>query len=162
MSGNGAFVAIRGNFLKNPVVAVDDHHMGLSNKSYRIANALIASLLCVTSTGCLALGLPSQRFHDAQDQGGILGDFRHSKTPGPPGMTEDLLTAGAVLVPPHASCATGTSSVNEQTVMASGVDPMDVHPVTGSCLAPVEESPKVPWPRFHPVPTRPVFGAPTY
>lgn len=136
--------------------------MGLSKKPNRVAYTFASSLLCVASTGCLALGLPSQRLHDAEDQGGILGDFRHSKTPGPPSMTEELLTSGAVLVPAHASTVVASCGANENTVMGSGIDPMDVHPVTGTCLEPVEEPPKVPWPRFHPVPTRPVFGSPSY
>jgi hypothetical protein len=131
------------------------------------SQAFAAALVCIASTGCLALGVPSQRFHDAADQGGILGDFRHSKTPAPAGMTATMVAEGGVVVPPYEyeSCSDGQPCLGgpgESTVMGSGVDPMDVHPVTGSCLEPVEEPPEVPWPRYHPVPTRPVFGTPSY
>ncbi|MBB3205340.1 hypothetical protein FHS27_001140 [Rhodopirellula rubra] len=104
--------------------------------------------VCVCSSGCLALGIPSERIHDPADRGGLLGDWNSDVQYGPAEMAQELLHEGAVLTSP------------DEGVFCSDVSPLDVSPKTGCLKEPKEKPPEVPWPRFHPVPTRPVFGAP--
>lgn len=99
----------------------------------------------LSQVGCVALNIPSQRFHDATDQGGLLGHWRGSS--GRPIADNRLIESGT------ASEFHGSSGI----CVDGG--PLDVDPfdptldVDGN-----PKQPEVPWPRYHPVPTRPVFG----
>jgi hypothetical protein len=100
--------------------------------------------LCVGSSGCVALGIPSERFHDPADAGGLLGDWKRDYVYGPGEVTAELAQQGAVIATPDGVfCGDGAT--------------LDTPPLgcTGTAQA---KPPEVPWPRFHPVPTRPVFG----
>jgi len=104
----------------------------------------IMALLGVTS-GCVALSIPSQRFHDPADRGGIFGDFRGSHRAASEGSSLgipcDRGTCGA------ADCAACGS--------AAGYQSDDEFSDDGGHHS---KPPEVPWPRYHPVPTRPVFA----
>ena len=99
--------------------------------SLMIASALLAQVGC-------ALNIPSQRFHDPTDHGGIFG---HWDKPG---------SGQSHLRPPGGFH--GTACVDGGSHCAC--DPLD--PRSEESYEP--NPPEVPWPRFHPVPTRPVFG----
>ncbi|EMI55945.1 hypothetical protein [Rhodopirellula sallentina] len=102
--------------------------------------------VCVFSPGCLALGIPSERLHDPADRGGLLGDWNSDVSYGPDQITQDLVEQGVVL------------ATTDDGLFCEGPSPLDVNPKTGCLSPPKEKTPEVPWPRFHPVPTRPVFG----
>ena len=82
----------------------------------------------VTHPGCVALNLPSERYHDPGDLGGLLGPMKHARGPMPP-----------------------SGSVDENDVFDPFACDDDEDADKG------KEDP-VPWPKYHPVPTRPVFG----
>jgi len=102
--------------------------------------------VCVSSSGCIALGIPSERFDDPADGGGLLGDFKRDQAYGPADMARELVEQGAVLSP------------SSEGLFCSDGSPLDVPAVGLGGNAPQAKPPEVPWPRFHPVPTRPVFG----
>jgi len=100
----------------------------LSALSRLPAIVLVASLLPIS--GCVALNIPSQRFDDPADSGGLLG----------PWHTDPLVHS----LEQAEGCLDGGPLSNEPLL--------------------VEQAPEsdVPWPRFHPLPTRPVFGPTAY
>ena len=96
------------------------------------------------SSGCVALNIPSKRFHDSTDHGGVFGPWRKHHHVGDSS---------------HADPASA-HVVNEHGLM-HGWDggPLEVDPFDPSLDA--NGQPKkqdIPWPRFHPIPTNPVFG----
>ncbi len=110
-------------------------------------------------TGCVALNIPSERFHDAADDGGWLGGWHRPKRFGVPDLTPD-----------HGSASPSGHSAEIVGGKILGVQPGgdvaeacfgEVTPVFDpSAEAADRQKNEIPWPRFHPVPTRPVF-APT-
>ncbi|MEM6776504.1 MAG: hypothetical protein AAF670_02535 [Planctomycetota bacterium] len=125
---------------------------------FRVRSVLPSILLLPICAGCVALGLPSERYHDPSDHGGLLGDWRSADGVVPAAMpaplAEEFIEEGAVLVPNenHAPCGSCLSDD------ASYCFPMDLDPVTGAAASKPPAAPEVPWPRYHPVPTRPVLG----
>ena len=116
----------------------------LGKKRVIVLLLLLPSLLA--QVGCVALNIPSRRFHDPADHGGLFGHWHTANSPcrrqaccnQPHGATHEGQTAGF--------CIDGGP------LAVDPLDPsldVDGHP----------KQPDVPWPRFHPVPTRPVFGA---
>jgi len=97
----------------------------------------------VVSSGCVAMNIPSQRHHDPADRGGMFGDFRGG-------------SGGA-----HGTRAHGTRSSSGHSAGCGGCaqcgdgDEDDEWDADGRRK---EKPPEIPWPRYHPVPTRPVFG----
>lgn len=88
--------------------------------------------------GCVALNIPSQRFHDPSDHGGVLGDWK-----------QELGHFGAP----------GSESYYEQTTDCIDGGPLDFDPLDPTLDEQGNQrQPEIPWPRYHPVPTRPVFG----
>lgn len=125
-----------------------------ARKLLSIAMALLVAVCLLGTSGCIALSIPSKRFHDPQDRGGLLGDFRHS---GADNLPVHPVHAGHLLGDPEHStqctengcaglCGSGMSShdFDEDAEFRVGGH----HP----------KAPDVPWPRYHPVPTRPVFS----
>ncbi len=116
----------------------------LAQKRTAIRFLLLAGVL-LSQVGCVALNIPSHRFHDAADHGGLLGHWRGGG--GPPVASES-------------SFATETSG---EFHGASGIC-MDGGPLEADPFDPTldvngnPKQPEIPWPRFHPVPSRPVFG----
>jgi hypothetical protein len=98
--------------------------------SLRFMRLAFLLLPCVT-TGCMAFNVPSVRYDDPTDRGGLLGPQR---TLAPEEV--DQVRNGASLSGCHGCAADEELVVDE------------------------EAPPEVPWPRFHPLPTRPVFSAP--
>lgn len=128
----------------------------------RFSITLVVLGMCGSSVGCLALGLPSERFDDPRDRGGLFGEWRSkpaasataaNSTAASAAMTAELIAQGVVVTPSH-GCGMGTG------VLDGGGDIMDIDPLS-ECGGPTPEKiPEVPWPRYHPLPTRPVFGPP--
>ncbi|MCC9643400.1 hypothetical protein LOC71_14035 [Rhodopirellula sp. JC740] len=139
---------------------------------FRTANIVAAAvrmlvvLACVSCFGgCVALGVPSERLHDPDDHGGFFGDWRRGRPHSNAQHTQNLIEDGAVIVPTDGHgvlCESGGCESSQSFVAGSGVldgvSPMDLDPITGERFVEQEKPPEVPWPRFHPVPTRPVFG----
>lgn len=119
---------------------------------------LLLGLSLVGHVGCVALNIPSARLHDPSDGGGVLGHWKRGsaghQTAGAfdPGLAGPPLVSGDVRMPMEgpsmAACIDGGPL---------GFDPMDPALDANGQTKP----PEIPWPRFHPVPTRPVFGSPT-
>ncbi len=105
----------------------------------RILTRLFLMGTMISQVGCVALNIPSHRFHDPADHGGPLGHWRH----------QDPLSEG--VSPVDGSHQGGPWCIDGGPLEVDPCDPsLDVH---GN-----PKQPEVPWPRFHPVPTRPVFG----
>ncbi|QDS94911.1 hypothetical protein FF011L_36940 [Roseimaritima multifibrata] len=85
------------------------------------------------ATGCVGLNIPSVRYHETPD-------------PGPRTLDEALLFSKTSpgSGPNVQSCGLNCSGHCEE---------VDCGPDSG----PAEKLPEVPWPRFHPVPTHPVY-----
>ncbi|MGV3483215.1 MAG: hypothetical protein ACO1RT_02220 [Planctomycetaceae bacterium] len=96
-------------------------------------------LMPVLSGGCVALNIPSVRYDDPEDHGGLFGPHRKSALHATPHAGE---ADGGVLVDAPAACA---------TCVDDGLDEFGDD-------APAKAA-EVPWPRFHPLPTRPVFSS---
>lgn len=130
---------------------------------------LLATLACllalVTHPGCVALHLPSERYHDPDDLGGMLGRWKHARGPMPPSHVAEGSScladssdpadegAGPAFVPGRETWATQDEPGCDP--FAPGYDPFA--PGWNPFARGDAEKP-VPWPKYHPVPTRPVFG----
>jgi hypothetical protein len=113
---------------------------------------LMATGLVATS-GCVAIGIPSKRFHDPQDHGGLFGDFRKG---GASGMPDRPAQHDG-----HFCDGTGVAGQCTQRCCAGagGHDGhFDEQDGWGDGGHGHSKAPEVPWPRYHPVPTRPVFS----
>ncbi|WP_146458311.1 hypothetical protein [Rubripirellula tenax] len=109
------------------------------------AALMLAFAVSFGQCGCVALNIPSERAHDPADAGGILGPWKKGGASTASQHTVfDEFTNDSYSGDP--SCSDGG---------ALGFDPFDPNAIEGGQTEP----PEVPWPRFHPVPTRPVFGA---
>ena len=84
----------------------------------------------IASSGCVAINVPSRRFHDTNDRGGLLG----------PWASADCQTCGNEPID-------GTEWLTESMVD----DQIRVEAAQATKPDPV------PWPRYHPIPTRPAF-----
>lgn len=121
------------------------------------ATWLLACVLVGPLTGCVALNIPSDRHHDHADQGGLFGPWKGG-TGRPVGLAATAHCACGDAHCVDGSCGNvipGDSFVSSNIDDGSlTVDPFDT--TQGEyAVAEVEE---VPWPRFHPLPTRPIFG----
>lgn len=116
--------------------------------------------------GCVALNIPSERTADPADGGGVFGDWRHLRAQ-PSATTPHPLFSAAErdrFLPSHAvghcddpghcdgHCGAPIAAPLDGGPL--GIDPFD----TTVELDGAPKTPEVPWPRFHPLPTRPVFG----
>ncbi len=141
-----------------------------------IKNAFFCALLfafLVFQTGCLALNIPSERLAEPTDGGGILGGWKHNHTRQSSthiahifsGLGHDPKShdfedpSGNVPCDPSFESTPGNSagmSHDDHSIDGGslGVDPFDTSVDQDGSL----KAPEVPWPRFHPIPTRPVFG----
>ena len=97
----------------------------------------------VLLSGCLALSIPSVRYHDPEDRGGLLGPQRPANSAEVAAVSEEQVFAESG----------GESSILPSSCTGCGGDDC-----AGECEgSESEKPPEVPWPRFHPLPTRPVF-----
>lgn len=122
---------------------------GCRPTSVPVAFAIAAWLL--GASGCIALSIPSERYHDPHDRGGILGDFRR----GPSSATHAAADSSEAFldgVDRSRDCTSGRCEAlpgdrfNEDESID---DDISIHQ---------PKTVDVPWPRYHPVPTRPVFS----
>lgn len=98
-----------------------------------------AGLFPVLLSGCMALSIPSVRYHDPEDRGGLLGPQR----PANPVEVADVSGEQVFM----------EGGGERATCLGCGDEGCD-----GECDgSESEKPPEVPWPRFHPLPTRPVF-----
>ncbi len=132
---------------------------------------LVLALLLM-QVGCVALNIPSERLHDPTDNGGILGPWRkaHIKQAHHESAEVAVMHVGddrvglahsasveiGAGVHGHVSDAHCTSSFCETDCLGG---PLEEDPF-GDEKKPAP--PEIPWPRFHPVPTRPIFGVPAH
>ena len=104
--------------------------------------------ILLSQVGCVALNIPSRRFHDPTDHGGLFGHWRR----GDVGCVDGSCVANEHGFHACQSSAAGGFCLDGGPLE---VDPFDPNlDVDGN-----PKPPEVPWPRFHPVPTRPVYGS---
>jgi hypothetical protein len=112
-----------------------------TNATLSLLSLSVVLVVC-TQAGCLALNIPSQRHHDPQDSGGIFGEWRKPAYPGR--LVKEILVGSDGEC--DGGCGTGADGecFEGEYYGATSTQPVEV--------------PSVPWPQYHPVPTRPVFG----
>lgn len=160
MTVAGLFLKKRGGWVDQLVMTAPRHDR-LALRSSRFSGGCLAILVLVTSTGCLALGVPSKRLHDPVDQGGILGDWKANPARTPATMTAELVAEGGVVVPAYEGCQANSAAIPGSLDLPAGMSAMELETHCGA-HSKADKPPEVPWPRYHPVPTRPVFGSSGY
>lgn len=113
------------------------------------------------------MNIPSERLHDAGDDGGWLGGWHRPKRLGVPDPTAPLAGFVDQTPPPHhplnpdAHVFPGGPSFSGAPSGASLAEQClgDETPVYDPAAEAQRAADEVPWPKFHPVPIRPVFGA---
>jgi hypothetical protein len=111
---------------------------------FRCPKAISLSVMLIGTflqSGCVALNIPSQRHDDPSDGGGILGSW---EDPARPGRVLKEILVGP---PPEA----GMDACDDFT-------PVGAEFGNGEYATNEPPKPEVPWPKYHPIPTRPVFG----
>jgi len=144
------------------------------HKSHPLLLILLAVLL--SQVGCVALNIPSQRLHDPGDKGGVLGHWNGEHGQCSSGLcTTGQCVSGQCVSGECVSgqCVSGECSPGQCTGEACQIagqgSPASQPCLDGGPLVHDAEDPmgmeppqaEVPWPRFHPVPTRPLLGIPT-
>ena len=117
-------------------------------------------LVTISQIGCVALNIPSERLHDPADHGGFLGDWRTGF------RGHDGACHGGTCE--QSGCQNGSCEYDSCEFsghclhpMALGGGPLECDPFDPCDETAGNRKPdEVPWPRFHPVPTRPVFSGP--
>ncbi len=108
----------------------------------------VASLLQV---GCVALNIPSERHQDPSDRGGVFGDWAN---PARPGRVLKEIVIGPDAEPGMGCC--DSQHLGDVPLLDDGSFHDGFEGDFGGEVAP--PPPEVPWPKYHPLPTRPVFG----
>ncbi len=103
---------------------------------------LLATGMLAASTGCLGLNIPSGRYHDPSPAAA------GRTTPDGPRRLDHALLFANPRVPPETS---GAWEEHDPTACGSRLP-------AGGSRGQEDDLPAVPWPRFHPVPTAPVFA----
>lgn len=136
---------------KQPATCGSCTRLLMLNHSHRSRLLLaLASLLVIAHTGCVALNIPSRRHHDPGDQGGLFGPWNGNAGSG---VSAGHSTSAGIDGP----CATCGDSGCQSCMDTERWDECE-----SGCGSHEEvKPPEIPWPKYHPVPTRPVFGAPT-
>ncbi|WP_153558245.1 hypothetical protein [Roseimaritima sediminicola] len=116
---------------------------------------LLLAVAALSNGGCIALNIPSVRYHESEPVAGprTLDKVLLFSPTGRGGC--DVPSAGGPLPP-----ATGNAAMGSAGCALGNCGPEDASGGPHGC-GPQEPGPKlpeVPWPRFHPVPTSPVFG----
>jgi len=119
--------------------------MPLASQPSRLPRLLVLISIAGVSSGCVALSIPSQRFHDPADRGGIFGDFRGG------GQRQGTSGAGHGRHAASEFCGDADCTACGSSLYATEEELHDDERHH-------EKPPEVPWPRYHPVPTRPVFS----
>ena len=134
-----------------------DNRTAVVRSRIRLAGTSLAALVLATSTGCLALGVPSERLHDPIDQGGLFGEWRVNPSRTIAATTAELVHEGGALVPAHSIGGPHACHDVGMLELPPGASALDLN-ANGVSVGKPEKPPEVPWPKYHPVPTRPVFG----
>ncbi|TWT79915.1 hypothetical protein CA13_13250 [Planctomycetes bacterium CA13] len=129
----------------------------------RLSLQAVSLLLCagfiLVQGGCVALNIPSERIADPTDGGGMFGDWNKGQHRGAAnqGPRPTTFADGSEIA---FDCDDlGCKSDGEGMNREFGCGPLEVDPFDDSVdQSGVVKPPEIPWPRFHPVPTRPVFG----
>lgn len=100
------------------------------------ATLLLVAFATILASGCVGLNLPSVRYHEAHDPGAI------------PTIDEALLFSRQ---PTGCQMPAGPQTGSDEALQRQIEDEARERAKHEASL------PKVPWPRFHPVPTAPVF-----
>ncbi len=138
--------------------------MTTTKPSRRATLMILAIIVAAAMPGCVALNVPSQRHHDPSDAGGILGHWKsgsvglgHRVTAAFNDASDlgDGIYAGDFDASGEA-CIDGGSLGYDPSFPAFG-DPAFGDPAFGGSNQPAP--PEIPWPRYHPLPTRPIFGS---
>lgn len=115
---------------------------------------ILAIIVATAMPGCVALNIPSQRHHDPSDAGGILGNWKNGSV----GLGHRVTAA-------FNDASDLGSGINADDFNSSGEACIDGGPLgydpsmdDGSLGRGGSKAPEIPWPRYHPVPTRPIFG----
>ena len=134
----------------------------------------ISATLFASQLGCVALNIPSERHFDPRDGGGLFGEWKKPGYPGrvlqrllsdsPAGLPETHLSemsvgSGAEFCAADDAAFVVDGGVSQPVTHCFGDDMSSSMMDSANAGAPVQE-PEVPWPRYHSVPTRPVFGGP--
>ena len=107
--------------------------------------AILCLLGLLSQAGCVALNIPSQRFHDTDDRGGPLGHLDGPRSLFKFHESDNQAPIEHCHQPAAPVCLDG--------------GPLEADPFDSSLdIHGQPKPPEIPWPRFHPVPTRPVFG----
>ncbi|MEM9826581.1 MAG: hypothetical protein AAF958_08325 [Planctomycetota bacterium] len=113
---------------------------------------LLAGVL--VHSGCVALNIPSRRDHDPRDRGGLLGGWESQHEINSP---DDVVGQAGVIV----------GQASETLRNFDGGPLVRTHSCDGEICADADldrsahiakKQEQVPWPRFHPIPTRPIYG----
>jgi hypothetical protein len=127
------------------------------NVPFRHIGSLLCLALLLSQGGCIALNIPSERLHDPDDRGGLFGHWRnaqahptiHSTSPhAEPTTGQEITGVGGIV--PH-----GSERFHDGGGSCLDCDLGTYDPLDSPSAPPAAE---IPWPKFHPVPTRPVFG----
>lgn len=150
---------------------------------FRSLGTILIAMATASLTGCVALNIPSERIHDPADQGGVFGSWKggtgrpvglmadHAGRIGDPTFNLDDYANGdeffiddsghAHAIAEHGDGGHGSAGLGQpgHAFMTTDpgaltVDPFDTTQGEYAATPPEE----VPWPRFHPLPTRPIFG----
>ncbi len=106
----------------------------------------LAMVLVITQVGCVALNIPSRRHHDPGDRGGLFGSWRQGD-----GLTE----SDVPMVHPSGHTVSCPGDCGDPACEEWGGCE------SGCGMYEEAQPPEIPWPRFHPVPSRPIFGSPS-
>jgi len=112
--------------------------------------ALTLSVFLLTMhCGCVAMNIPSERRGDPTDGGGLFGSWDRKTSIPHTTHPREASEGWEMTAPPceDAFCQDPFGGPLE-------IDPFD----TSVDSQGTPKAPEVPWPRFHPIPTRPVFG----
>jgi len=113
--------------------------------------ALITTAWLLGTSGCIALSIPSERYHDPHDRGGLLGDFRRGSLSRTQHLSGDESFQGGF------DNSSDCTSVGCSALHGSRLQDSDLIDDEEFSLH-KPKTVEVPWPRYHPVPTRPVFS----
>jgi hypothetical protein len=137
--------ALRGEHSTNlrTVTVAPRNTLAMNRKNSSLASiVLLLGLIC--QGGCVALNLPSERIADPSDKGGLFGHWRGTAR--------------------HHSTTSNRDFAMRSEGSCVDSDCWDGGPLGEDSCETCEDAepaaPEVPWPRFLPVPTRPVFGSP--
>lgn len=144
-------------------IASTQYHPTSSGQPLRATATLFLLITVAFCSGCVALNIPSERLYDADDDGGWLGGWNKPKRLGVSEGAVSRFVAGGEHSGsiPFETGFTDSAPVFDEPSFGQVAYGNPDEACFGEEFDPESEAePDVPWPRFHPIPTRPVFGGP--